>query len=317
MVSKFLSLLGLAALASLVNAEARTSAPSGCVTVGSSGKYSTVQAAVDAAPSCIFISAGTYSEQVYIEAGSAITAIYGETSDTSSYSNNKVTITAGHSQAEGLSDDATGTLRAHNDGLQVYNINIVNSYGQGSQAIALSAYGSEQGYYGVQITGYQDTLLAEQGYQLYVNSYIEGAVDFIFGQEGVAWFENCDIYTIGAGAVTASGRDSESNPSYYVINNSNIDGSAGSGVNYLGRPWRDYARVIVQNTALSDVINSAGWEIWNTGDDNTDHVTFEEYGNTGSGASGTRASFSSKASSPLEMSSILSGYTSWADASYL
>jgi pectinesterase len=68
---------------------------------------------------------------------------------------------------------------------------------------------------------------------------------------------------------------------------------------------------------LSDVINSAGWEIWNTGDDNTDHVTFEEYGNTGSGASGTRASFSSKASSPLEMSSILSGYTSWADASYL
>jgi len=318
MVSKFFSLLGFAALAFVASAEERTSPPDGCSSVATdgSGDYSTIQDAVDAAPSCIFIYSGTYSEQVYVESNTNL-IIYGYTTDTSSYSGNEVTITAGFSQDDGLTDDETGTLRVHADGVKLYNINVANSRGSGSQAIALSAYGDQFGAYGVQLTGYQDTLLAEQGNQLYVNSYIEGAVDFIFGQEAVAWFENVDIYTVGAGAVTASGRSSSSSDSYYIINNSNIDGSASAGVNYLGRPWSDYARVIFQNTVMSDVINSAGWEVWNVGDEQTDHVDFEEYNNSGAGASGDRASFSSTASSAYEMANILSDYESWVDTSYL
>lgn len=61
-----------------------------------------------------------------------------------------------------------------------------------------------------------DTLLAETGNQLYVNSYIEGAIDYIFGQTARAWFENVDLYSIRAGgSITANGRDSESNKSFY------------------------------------------------------------------------------------------------------
>jgi pectinesterase len=108
-----------------------------------------------------------------------------------------------------------------------------------------------------------------------------------------------------------------------VINKSSVAKKSGvtvaSGNVYLGRPWSEYARVVFQNTVLSDIINSAGWEVWSSSTSNTeDVVTFEEYNNTGAGASGTRASFSSKLSAAVGVSTILgSSYTSWVDISYL
>jgi len=68
-----------------------------------------------------------------------------------------------------------------------YNINIKNTYGSGSQAVALAAYNAQQGYYGVGLYSYQDTLLAQTGTQVYARCYIEGATDFIFGQYAVAY----------------------------------------------------------------------------------------------------------------------------------
>jgi pectinesterase len=107
-----------------------------------------------------------------------------------------------------------------------------------------------------------------------------------------------------------------------VINKSSVaaaqSSTSGTGTNYLGRPWTEYARVVFQNTVLSANINSAGWEVWTTSTPNTADVTFEEYGNTGAGASGTRASFSKKLSAAVTISGILgSSYTSWVDTSYL
>lgn len=62
-------------------AASRSSPPAGALTVGSSGTYKTVSAAVAAASagSSIFIYAGTYTEQVYITK-SDIT-LYGQTSE--------------------------------------------------------------------------------------------------------------------------------------------------------------------------------------------------------------------------------------------
>ncbi|OJT15794.1 hypothetical protein TRAPUB_3900 [Trametes pubescens] len=48
----------------------------------------------------------------------------------------------------------------------------------------------------------------------------------------------------------------------------------------------------------------------------TDHVTFAEYGNTGPGASGTRASFSTKLSAPVAIKTVLNS-TSWIDPAFL
>lgn len=153
-------------------AVSRSTPPAGSLTVGSSGTYKTVSAAVAAASAgdSIFIYAGTYKEQVYITL-SDIT-IYGQTTEcvifplgfsppftkrnhysydtdfsncsTSSYTSNTVTITYNGSKASQGSDDASGTLRVHGNGFSLYNVKVVNTYGIGSQALALSASGTEQ-----------------------------------------------------------------------------------------------------------------------------------------------------------------------------
>lgn len=152
-----------------VLATSRTTAPSGALTVGSSGKYSTViysrpqrekivannlqiQKAVNALSTTsttaqsIFIYSGTYSEQVIIPALKSALTVYGYTTDTSSYHSNVVTITHSSSLLSGAAnDEATGTVINKSANTKFYNINIKNTYGKGSQAIALSAYNTEQG----------------------------------------------------------------------------------------------------------------------------------------------------------------------------
>ena len=87
---------------------------------------------------------------------------------------------------------------------------------------------------------------------------------------------------------------------------------------YLGRPWTEYARVVFQYTTMSNVINSAGWEKWSSSSPNTADVLFGEYDNSGAGSQGTRASFATKLSSPIAITTILgSDYANWVDTSYL
>ncbi|KAK5132919.1 hypothetical protein LTR08_008365 [Meristemomyces frigidus] len=322
------------AFATLALATSRTSAPSGALVVGSSGKYSTIQKAVNALSSTstsaqsIFIEAGTYNEQVTISSLKGALTIYGYTADTSSYAGNKVTITAAHALANEATDDATGTLRVETKNFKMYNVNVKNTYGSAAssgQALALSANAGNQGYFGCGFYGFQDTILAETGAQVYGRCYIEGATDFIFGQSALAWFDACDIRVLKAslGYITASGRASDTT-SYYVINNSTIAAASGNtvptGAFYLGRPWDNYARVAFQMTTMSAVVNTAGWSKWSSASPLTDHVSFGEYDNSGTGSKGTRASFASKLSKAVPITEILgSSYESlsFVDTGYL
>lgn len=197
------SILGSLALASTVLAAGRTAAPEGCITVAKSGaKYTTIQAAVDSLPAsssarCVFIQPGTYAEQVLVDAAKGAVTLYGYTDDTAGHAGNKVTITASKSQADGLTNDETATLRVKAAGFKMYNVNVNNGHGQGSQAVALSAY-ADSGYYGCAFTGFQDTVLTQSGRQLYAKCLIQGATDFIFGQQSFAWFEKSDIRVLAA-----------------------------------------------------------------------------------------------------------------------
>lgn len=164
------------------------------------------------------------------------------------------------------------------------------------------------------------------GHQLYANSLIVGAVDFIFGQTALAWFENVDIRTIAQGCVTASGRSVADNPSWYVISRSSVAGvndSIPAGSNYLGRPWGSFARVVFQETYLGDVIAPAGWREWSTNSPNTENVMFAEFMNCGPGSAweeGPRANFSEQLDAPVKSESILGrNYRDewWVDGSYL
>ncbi|KAF7553036.1 hypothetical protein G7Z17_g3889 [Cylindrodendrum hubeiense] len=316
----FTSLLLVSSLIVGVFGAARTTPPSGAIVVAASGgDFITIQEAVNSISSSnaiIFVQPGTYEEQVLIPKTVGALTIYGYTEDDQDYSKNQVILTHSLGADVAGSNDASGTLRAKNDGLKVYNINVANSRGKGVQAIALSAYGSQQGYYGCQFTGYQDTILSSEGYHYFHGSYIEGATDFIFGQKAIAWFDTCTIGISGSGYITASGRDSAANPSWYVINQSTVKAlsGVGEGVTYLGRPWRTYARVVFQNSELGSVVNPAGWKAWGTNP--TDNVYYGEYGNTGDGATGERASFAQELTSPVSIGDIL-GSTSWLDSAYI
>ncbi|ROV98015.1 hypothetical protein VMCG_07003 [Cytospora schulzeri] len=316
-------------LVATVLATSRTSPPSGSITVCDSDcDFTTIQDAVSSidtsssSESSIFIYSGTYTEQVTIPELSGKLSIYGYTEDTSDYSGNVVSLEWDSSLLSGAADDEhTAALINTSENVAVYNIDIKNTYGKGSQAIALSAYNTEQGYYGVGLYGYQDTLLAQTGNQVYASCYIEGAVDYIFGQHARIWITGSVIASVGAGTITANGRPDEDDDSYYVITDSTIEAGSpapSAGTVYLGRPWSDYARVAVQRSSLSDIINSAGWEEWSSSEPNTDYVTFEEYGNSGDGADGDRADFATTMSSAIDIATILGDdYADWVDSDYV
>lgn len=265
----------------------------------------------------IFIYPGTYNEQVYIPVLKSTLTILGWTTDARSYQANTATITFNLSRLNVTNNDLTATLRVWNPNTKIYNLNIKNTFGHvntNGQNLAVSAQANGQAFYGCQLWGYQDTLLANRGNQIYAKSLIVGAIDFIFGMYAQAWFDAVDIRTIAEGWITASGRIDELSTSWYVINNSTvagIDRSIPAGSIALGRPWRPFARVVFQSTYLTDVVVPAGWKVWNTtpGLEGTSNVTLAEYNNSGpgslAGGSGPRADFSVQLDAPITPETVL------------
>lgn len=130
----------LAAPTELVARTARTSAPAGCLTVGSHGKYSTIGAALNALgssknPACIYVASGTYKEQLTINYGGALT-LYGQTVDADTYKENTVTITHTISSPAAGSLDKSATVNVVASGFKMHNINVVNGFGKSAQAVA-------------------------------------------------------------------------------------------------------------------------------------------------------------------------------------
>lgn len=314
----FIRLLSLGALAAAMPLDGRddkscsgefahTQAPTGALVVDATGKqpnsFATFKQAVAALKNItdeqtIFVHPGTYSEQIVIPLYQGPIVIRGYTCDSRSYADNKATLTGALSRSfpNITTNDQTATLRISTPNVKMYNLNVANTFGQANtngQALAISAQKTDLGFYACQFTGYQDTILANVGRQLYAKSLIVGATDFIFGQKATAWFESCDIQTIGKGFITANGRDSESNPSFYVFNNAKVNGTSGKGSQVLGRPWRTFARVVFQNSELGDVIKPDGWTVWNATAPTND-VYFKEFNNSGPGSVGPRVNFSSQ-----------------------
>ncbi|KAE9395821.1 carbohydrate esterase family 8 protein [Gymnopus androsaceus JB14] len=312
--------------ASLRKRTARATPPAGALVVSTnpaSGQFSSVTAAINALPNdgsaqTIFIEAGTYEGQIDITRVGKLTTYHTVAKSSS------VLITNSLSATEAGSDDASGTLRIHTDDFSLYNVNVKNTFGEGSQALALSAYGTNAGFYGSGFYSYQDTVLAESGVQFYGFCYIEGAVDFIFGQHAFAFFSGATIASVGPGSITADGPASKTD-GLFVIDASVIRQSTAAtedltGQVFLGRPWTEFATVVYTSVTMSDIINSAGWSVWSSTEPNTEDVTFVEFDSTGAGAAGTRASFSTKATSTAgyTIADVLgSDYTNWVDLSYV
>ncbi|KAF2174495.1 carbohydrate esterase family 8 protein [Zopfia rhizophila CBS 207.26] len=299
-------------------ATGRTSPPSGCLVVRGSGtktgEYNTVSSAVAAvgASGCIFIYSGTYNEQVTIKTNGV--KLYGYTSDVSSYKGNTVIITNKLGSSGAGSLDASSTVNVVGADFSAYNINFVNTYGTAGQAVALTANGMRQGYYGCQFKSFQDTLYAKAGYQYYSNCYIEGAVDYIFG-DGAAWFGECTIASSRGGYITASSRTYATDTAWYVFDHSTITAASGvsvKGAVFLGRPWRVLARVIYQYSTLTDIVHPEGWTTMAEGAT----PIFMEFQNTGAGNGTSQRKWLTATNVAVSKAQLWPDNSGWYDKSY-
>lgn len=135
---------------------------------------------------------------------------------TRSYENNTVIISHNLPASDDVPILNSSTLWVRTESFGLYNVEVWNTFdAEQGVAVAVSADGNKQGFYGVTLKGHGATLNARAGDQYYSHSYIEGSFNYIFGRAS-AWFEQCTIASNGAGVITASAREDADDPSWYV-----------------------------------------------------------------------------------------------------
>ncbi|PWA51931.1 pectinesterase inhibitor domain, Pectin lyase fold/virulence factor [Artemisia annua] len=267
--------------------------PNKTVAADGTGDYTSVADAVAAAPSkstsryVIKIKAGVYRENVAIPSGKPNLMFIGD-------GRGNTIITASESVAGGNTTFNSATVAAVGSGFLARDITFQNAAGpSGEQAVALRVGSDLSAFYRCGIIAYQDTLYVHSNRQFFVNCFIAGTVDFIFGNAAVV-LQNCDIQPRLPGPkqknmVTAQGRTDPNQNTGIVIQKCKINATSdllpvqASYPSYLGRPWKEYSRTVVMQTSISDVIVPAGWYPWD-GDFALNTLYYREYQNTGPGA---------------------------------
>ncbi|KAF0917490.1 hypothetical protein E2562_020602 [Oryza meyeriana var. granulata] len=142
----------------------------------------------------------------------------------------------------GCGDSGTAdspTFASYGPDFMARDITFKRSDGAGVAALVA---GDRSSFYRCGFVGVQDTLSDLLGRHYYEGCYIEGAVDFIFG-EGQSIFQRCETSTVRSpvapGFITAQGRSNGSNPSSFNL-----------------------GRVVFYQTAMSAAVVSLGWDAW-------------------------------------------------------
>jgi pectinesterase len=257
----------------------------------------------DGKPTRIYIEIepGTYHERVIVTQNHPNITLIGKGN---SPSDTVITNSLNAKQAGGTF--FTQTVEINAPGFQADNITFENSAGDTGQAVAAAVRADRAIFKHCRFLGHQDTLFADYGRQYYLDSYIEGGIDFIFGN-AAAVFDRTEIHANGAGYLTAQSRTSADQPTGYIILNSKVTSSidhtsapattdpnaagaqsiaSAKEAPFLGRPWRPYSRVVYINTELPADLNPAGWNNWNN-PANEKTAWYAEFGNKGPGANFT------------------------------
>jgi len=256
------------------------------VAADGSGDFTSIQAAVDASKAfpyeriTIRLKNGVYREKVEVYPWNPKLSLVGESRDGTVITWDDY---FDKMQKGRNSTFHTYTLRVRGNDFHAENLTIVNSSGPVGQAVALHVEADRVTFVNTALKGYQDTLyLAGEGFRSYFdNCYIEGSVDFIFG-EGTALFKNCEIRSLADGFVTAASTP-EGAGFGFVFDHCKLTAAADVDRVYLGRPWRRFAKTVFMNSVLGDQVLPAGWDPWGLGADKAS-VFYAEYANTGLGA---------------------------------
>lgn len=135
------------------------------------------------------------------------------------------------------------------------------------QGVALVNEADQVLFYQVSFKGYQDTLYAKSGRQYYLDTYIEGVVDFIFGNGGPAFFENSTIHSLSrsTGVISTNKGYNVSSAALitygYVFYHNTFTFEVGvpAGSVDLGRPWDQKAAIAYIENTFGSHISSRGW----------------------------------------------------------
>jgi len=250
-----------------------------------SGDYPTVQNAVDhafdrvLAPTTarliVEIRPGIYHERVRVPRDRPCVTFLGQDAQST-----VITYGLGAKDVGGTFFSATVDINA--DEFEAQNITFENSYGAGTQAVAISVHSDRAVFRNCRFLGMQDTLYAASGRQYYVDSYIAGHVDFIFGN-AAAVFDRCQIHSRGAGYVAAESRTMPDGAQGFVFTHCRLTADPQVRDVFLGRPWRNYSRVVYLECWMGDHIRPEGWNNWNK-EAAEQSSWFAEYASDGPGA---------------------------------
>ncbi len=241
-----------------------------------SGDYRTIQEAINAVPdnsadrTFVYVTNGIYQEKVMIPASKQNLSLIGQDS--------AKTILLYNDYAGGAGGtDNSYTIDIKPTGFYAENITFQNTWpttgGSTNQAVALMTEGDKQVFKNCKVVSFQDSHYPKQPNtrQYYLNCFIQGATDFMFGS-ATAFFESSRINAVVGGQyLTApSGTPREFG---LVYNNCQLTANANVPAQsyYLGRPWKDFGKTVYLNTKMGPHIKDIGWAVWATAGDDADN----------------------------------------------
>ena len=233
------------------------------------GDYTTVQSAIDAAPASrvkpwlIFVKKGRYNEHVDIPATKPFIHLIGQDRESTVILDNRL---SGGPTAQSVNVGATVVVNSND--CYFDNITFENSYGyekqDGPQALALNTIGDRTIFNRVGMLSYQDTWItpSSSNYRAYVkNSFIEGAVDFIYNS-GNIYIDHTTLYInrLSGGYIVAPSHAKDVNWGYVFMNCTITAPAPASATSvWLGRPWHNFPKTVFINTRAEVTIPAEGW----------------------------------------------------------
>jgi pectinesterase len=249
-----------------------------------SGDYKYIQDAIDAMRVfpleriTLYIKNGIYNEKIELPDNNTDVSFIGESVD-------KTIITFNDYSGRGkLTTFTSFTAKISGNRFYAENISFVNSAGPVGQAVALYVDADKAVFKNCRFLGNQDTmyLAGENSMQYFLNCFIEGTTDFIFGP-AAALFDSCTIRCKSNSFITAASTPKEKQTGFVFRDCKVVVDSAVSKV-YLGRPWRGFSKTVFLHCELPKEIAPEGWNNWGN-IDNEKTAFYAEYRNFGEGAS--------------------------------
>ncbi|MEQ1796593.1 MAG: pectinesterase family protein [Lacibacter sp.] len=248
------------------------------------GDFKYIQDAIDAMrvyplqPITLYIKNGVYTEKIELPANNTDVTFIGESVE-------KTIITFNDYSGRGKLNTFTSyTAKISGNRFVAENITFANSAGPVGQALALYVDADKAVFKNCKFIGNQDTIFAagENARQLFLNCYIEGTTDFIFGPS-TAVFQNCTIRAKSNSFITAASTTAGKKFGYVFLDCKIIADSSVTNL-YLGRPWRAYAKTVFIRCELPKQITAEGWNNWGN-PSNEQTVFYAEYKSSGEGGS--------------------------------